>query len=325
LPAPAAIAATATAAPPPAPNGAPKAVQAPSKGVPGAAPPAAEAPEPIVWEGKVEGKEVRLTKAQLDRFAQKGVYADRVTQEGKEAIKRAAKVQADYEAKEKARLERAKSDPDAWLREHGIDPDEYALRKLDRKVAEGKMTPEQKRAAEIEAENKRLKADAEEREAQRAQEKQQALASHLQKRVENELASAVKRAGLPLGDETFYAVYESFRESFELGLLPLDAAGLQPHHADIIVEDAKARLDGAQKGLRENALKLKGQALLDFVGKEAVDAILVAELDRRRALKGIPSQKTQGAPPPAVAPPAPKAYLSVAEADAQLKQLSRGR
>lgn len=281
--------------------------------------------DPIVWEGKVDGEMVKVKKSEADRLLSKGKFADRATQEAREAIKRAKQISADAEAEKAARLERAKNDTDAYLKELGIDPDEYARRKLERKVEEGKMTPEQRRNAELEADNKRLK-DAQEKAAQdRKAEQTQQLTTQLQRGIENQLSAAAKRVGMSQGDESFYAIYQSFQEMFDLGLLPLDTGGLLPQHADRIVEDAQARLDGAQKSLRENALKLKGPDLLAFVGKEAVDAIVNARLEEIRASRGITRQAPAAPAAPAAPTGRPSTYLTPTQADAEFKKALNGQ
>lgn len=326
MPAPvAAVAPTPVAAPKTAPtpaNGVSKGVpQSPVKPAPAPGAQAEGVSAEQTYKIKVDGQVVEMTIAEMERYASKGRYADKATQEAKEAIKRAKQAAADYEAREKARIEKAKTDTDAWLKEHGIDPLEYAKSKLQQKVEEGKMTPEQKRAAELEMENKRLKQAQEEAALQAKKQQAEQLQQHLQKRIETELVNAAKRAGMSLGDDAFYAIYKSFEDAFELGLLPLDAQGLTPHMADRIVEDAMGRIEGEQKNTRTQVLKLKGQALEDFLGKEAADHIVSNRLELIRAAKGLPAGRP-GAPAPTQTPAkTPAKYLSPAEADEQLKRL----
>jgi len=327
LPAPVATAPVPAAAPnpvAPANGAAPKGVQAPVK--PAVAPATAAPPEgapPVEqkYKVKVDGQVVEMTQAEMEKWASKGRYSDKATQEAKEAIKRAKAAEERLLSEDRARKEKAKANTDAWLREHGIDPDEYAKSKLEQKVEEGKMTPEQRQAAKDRAEKADLEKKLKDIETQRQEEAKQQLTNQLQRKIETELANAAKRAGMGLGDESFYAIYESFREAFELGLLPVDANGLQPHQADRIVEEAMGRLEGAQKSLRENALKLKGRALLEFVGKEAVDNIVAARLEEIREARGLAPKQGVGTPTPAAPAPRPNSYLSLAEADAQLKKL----
>lgn len=329
MPAPVAVTAPAAAPKPAAPplaNGAAKgAPQAPPKPPPtGAAPPETPVAEAPKIKVKVDGEVVEMTQAELEKYASKGRFSDKATQEAKEAIRRATAVAKQFEERERLVKERAKTDTDAVLRELGIDPDEYAKAKLEKKVAEGRMTQEQRELAAERARAKQLEEQLAQENKKREAEKNQQRANQLQRRIENELVAAAKRANMSLGDESFYAIYESFREAFELGLLPTDGDGLLPHHADRIVEDAMGRLDGAQKGIRENALKLKGPALLEFIGKEAVDNIIAARLEQIRAARGQPARPQGGTPPPAPAQPRPNTYLTPAEAEAQLKKLTRG-
>jgi hypothetical protein len=182
------------------------------------------------------------------------------------------------------------------------------------------MTQEQRELAAEREKVKKLTHDAEQREQERQAELNQQRASQLQKRVENELVAAAKRAGMGLGDDAFFAIYKSFEDAFELGLLPTDEMGLQPHHADRIVEDAMAKIEAERKSVRENCLKLKGQALVDFMGQEAIDACAAVKLEQVRARRGQQA-KAPGAPPPPAAQPRPSSYITSAEADAQVKKL----
>lgn len=281
------------------------------------------APAEPKYKVKVDGEMVEMTMAQMERYASKGKYADKATQQAKEAIKRVQQVEKEVRAREEAVRAKAKADTDAFLREHGIDPDDYAKTKLERKVEEGKMTAEQRRAAELERENKQLKAAQEDAAAERKAQQGQELTNQLQRRIETELATAAKRAGMSMNDETFYAVYESFREAYDLGLLPVDINGLQPHQADRIVEEAQSRLDTVQGRIKENVLKMSGQALEDFIGKEVADKIMANRLELIRARRGVGA--SPAAPPaPAQSQARPRTYLSSAEADLELKKLTGG-
>lgn len=322
--APAPVAAPAAAAKPIAPpNGAAKPAvgKAPPVGAkPGEAPPAAE---PQKYKLTVDGEAVEMTLEEMQKWASKGRFSDKATQEAKEAIKRAQRAAQEIEARERARIEKLKADPDAYLRENGIDPDAYARSKFERKVAEQKMTPEQREAMAA----KQRADDAEKKlkdvEAQRQAEQHTQLTNHLQRNIESQLAAATKRAGMEMSDEGFYAVYESFREAFELGLLPLDGGGLQPHHADRIIEDAMSRISGAQQNLEKAVLAgLKGEPLLKRLGPAVVRAVLEA---RREQVYGAKTP-APGAPPakPMGAPKKSSQYLTPAEADEQMKKLARG-
>lgn len=322
----------AVAAPPPAaapatnpvatPSGAGKAAPGKANTPPaGGTPPAETAGAPEAkFKIKVDGQVIEMTQAELERYASKGKYSDKATQEAKEAIRKAKEIAAKLEADAASAKERAKTHTDEWMKEHGLDPDEWAARRLEKKVELGKMTAEQRDAENLKAENARLKAEQEKSVAERKAEQDKQVTSQLQKRIENELVNAAKRAGFSVNDETFFSVYESFRDAYELGLLPVDANGLLPHHADRIIEDAQAKLDGALKSIRDSALKLKGDALLDFIGKDAVQAIVDARLAQIRTARGVAATTT--ATKAAPAPKAPRTYISPAELDANVKKMA---
>lgn len=316
VPAPAPVA-------PAAPSVAAKA-PSPLAAKPGAVAPAAApagAPEAFL-ELVIDGEKRSMTRAEVERYASKGGFADKVTQKAREAIKDALKAKADYESKETARKTRAKSDTEAFLKEHGIDPDEFARQRLDKKIDEGRMTAEQREAAQLKAENQRLKGEQAKLEAAREAERQTSQVRALQSNIEKTLADSAKRAGIEPGDESFFAIYESFRDMYELGLLPTD--GLQPHHADRIIEDAQSRIEGTQKALEKAVLSgLAGPRLLNRLGPEVVKAVLAARLTQLRGDDGVP-KPVAAAHAPNTPQPKPSGYMTVAEADAQVKKLMNG-
>lgn len=335
MPAPVAVAPIAPVAPAPVapPNGVAKpGVPPPAPGgvetKPVVAPAEVKPPAPPVeqkYKIKVDGEIVEMTQAEVERYASKGRFADKATQEAREAIKRAQKAAAELAAKEKAWLDRVKADTRAALKEAGVDPDAFARSELERKVAEGKMTQDQRDKLALEDENKRLKDERVKRDQEAQEDQKKQLTDHLQQRVEKELRGAAERAGLSMGDESFYAIFKAFEEMYELGLLPTDEVGLLPHHADRIVEVAKERLEGVQKSIRENALKLDGQPLVSFIGREAamkiskaMAAIIRAEREQATHVSGQQLPTTPAAPTPK-----PSGYISPAEADAVIRGLRK--
>lgn len=318
-----AAAPVAPAAPPPA-AGKPAAPAAVAK--PGAAAPIdpaapAAAPETFM-ELMVNGKLRKFTKAEAERYVSKGGFADETTQKAKEAIRDAIRLRDELTAKDAARLERAKKDPEAFLKEHGFDPDEFARTRLNKKIEEGKLTPEQREALELKAENQRLKDAQAKAEADQKLAAEKAQTTALQRNIEKTLKDSAARAGIEPGDESFYAIYESFKEAYELGLLPPD--GLQPHQADRIIEDAMGRIEGSKQALEKAVLAgLKGEKLLSRLGPAVVKEVLDARIAQIRAGKGgaiaaSPAPKPNGTPQVK-----PSGYMTPAEADAKMKELLR--
>jgi hypothetical protein len=283
--------------------------------------------DPIIWEGKVEGQMRQVRRSEADRLMSKAAFADNATRQARELAKIAQQAKAELEQREASRKDAAKKDTDAWLREHGIDPDEYARTKLERKVAEGKMTPEQREAAALKAENAALKAAQDKLAHEREEESRTQATTVLQKRIENELFAAAKRGGLEPGGESFYAVYESFRDMLELGLLPQDGSGLPPHLADRIIDDANERLNGAQSKLEKAVLGgLTGEALLNRLGPAVEKAVLDAALERIRSRKpGYVKPNGQAPAVQAAPPPKPGGYKRPTEFDEAIKKIAGGR
>ena len=280
--------------------------------------------DPIIWEGKVNGQSRQVRKSEADRYLSKGAHADATTQAAKEAIRAAQKAQQEYEARERARQERAKTNTDEVLRELGIDPDEFARSRLEKRVAEGKMTPEEKRAAEAEARAKELENKLAEQSKREESERQQQLASQLEKNIQGQLMASVKRAGMETGPDTLYALHQTMDEMMGLGLLPMDGVGLPAHVADQIVEDARARISEAQSRLEKAVLAgLKGEALKARLGGVVYKEVLAHALEEVRSRRPGYVKPVNGAPAPAPAAPAPRptGYIKPAQFDAKIHEL----
>jgi len=156
----------------------------------------------------ISGEARKVPLKELIRLAQKGGFADQTVRQAKEALK---EFQA-WKAERAAREAKEKEDADELLRSRGHDPDALALKKLQAKLREQEMTPEQREAQKerdrAEAAEKKLK----DMEAEREQQKLSEQTAALQRRMEADLAAAADRAGMPRDSETFYAVYEVAKE-----------------------------------------------------------------------------------------------------------------
>ncbi len=282
--------------------------------------PAAPAAEPT-FEVTVDGKPVKLTRRQIERYAGKGAYADQLIEQGKKAINT---TKAENERREalKKRLKEDRSARDEWMREHGLDPDEYARERLTEKLAESEMTEEQR-------ENARLKKDIADRDAklkevddEKAKTRLTENAKRIQARIENELGAAWERAGFTQGDaESFFAVYEAMSEFHGLGLLNPEA--FTAADADRICEAARENIDGAYKRLESQVTKgLKGKALYDRLGKSVVD-----ELNRYQVelIRGGGMQKSDRMVKLVSDKPAAKSedYMTLDQARAKVREMGK--
>src|SRR6185312_10333558 len=117
--------------------------------------------------------------------------------------------QQEFEAREKAWKERAKTNTDEVLKELGLDPDEFARSRLEKRVAEGKMTPQEREAESLRQENARLKAEQDARAAKEKETQQQQFTQQLERNIQSQLMAAVKRAGLVTGPDTLYSLHQT--------------------------------------------------------------------------------------------------------------------
>ena len=289
---------------------------APKPGVPNGAKPETPA-APQTYKIKVDGQEVEMTQADLERYASKGKFADKAIQQARELAKAAQQRQQEYDARESQRREAAKKDPDAWLKEHGIDTEEYARTKLERRVAEGKMTPEERRAADAEARAKSLEEQLAARAAKEEAEQSKQFESKLERDIQGSLMGAVKRAGMETSPDTLFALHEAMEDMNRLRLLPTEG-GLPPHIADRIVEDAQARID-EQRGRLEKAMLggLKGAALKARLGDAVYKEVLAHALEEVRSRRPGYVAPVAGVPKPAPPSPVqkPSGYKKISDFD----------
>lgn len=295
-------------APPNAPSSvpviAPNALVATKPGAPAAAlaeAPAAKAEE--IFTVTVDGQQQKYTRAQAERMLSKAGYADKVIRQAREVIRQAQQ--------EKAQREKEPNDPAELLRLRGHDPEAYARSVLERKIEEAKLSPEQRRIAELEQTNAQAQEKIKAAETEKNEGAVKAQAAALQQRMETELAAAAERVGLPRDADGFYAVYKAVQEMHELGL-PFDAQ----HACEMALES----INGAFKGLESSVLKgLKGKALADRLGKSVVDEILRYKVEEIRG-GGV---KPAGSPQAETPKQEPKRWLTQRELDAKLHEMNR--
>lgn len=189
-----------SAAPAAQPNGAaPKSTVAPvtppsggAEGVKAPGPNATPA-EKRRYELLVDGQKhvVEGTDEEIQRHLQMGFGSIRRFEEAK-------RMKAEADAAKSTAAERAKADTDAYLRELGIDPDEYTARRVLGQVKAATLTPEQRELEELRAERARTQAEKAKaaEEAQKAAVETQAAAMWAQ--LEPQLFEACKASKLPL-------------------------------------------------------------------------------------------------------------------------------
>lgn len=341
------VAAPVAAAPQPAAPAAPAAKPA----VPAPAP--AKPPEPTTpeefFELNISGKKEKRSwndpntrKAAIEALQKKG-FAEKSTTEARNLYKALTQRETTIaQALSQARQgdpsalietlglskEAAAKDPTPLLKALGINHDEYLRAQLAQKLELSGMTPEQRRIAELEAKNAEHERKLQSVSEARRQERVAAKAKQQQAQLIRELSAASERAGIEPDERTLYAVWEVMNE-FHAGGVPMAP--------DIIIEEAKERIEGTFKRLEEQALKgLKGPALVQRLGPEierelrahfAQDPEVMKQVRAALVAKVRGGQKLDAAapsPPPAPAPGDGSKYVAPVDFDEKIRQLAKG-
>ncbi len=172
-----------------------------------------------------------------------------------------------------AKLAAIESDPGSYLRERGINAEEWAAKELARKAQRGLMSPEEQRLAELEEENQGLKSKWEEHErttqeraATEAQDKKWAL-------EQPKYMAAMEKQQLPR-DMAVLGVMAKVGREFEQAL---GEGGFSPED---VVAETSARLT---KFADRYVFSLPVEALAAKLGKERVDALMKHRVEAFRA------------------------------------------
>ena len=214
----------------------------------------------------VDGEEREYSRSEAQKLLGKSAYADKLMRQAKEEMQRLADERA------KAAADDAVWDDENKLEEHLTKKgkadllDRLARKRLEQKVSESQMTPEQREKAAAEARAAEAEAKLKAIEAEAKQARQTEATKALQQRMHEELANAADKAGFPKDADSFYALYEVVSEFSRLKL---------PWDAERIVETARENIDGSFKRLEQSVLKgLKGKALVDRLGDAIVKEVL---------------------------------------------------
>jgi chemotaxis protein histidine kinase CheA len=261
-----------------APSGADKVAAPPVDGKQAAVKPAGGDEKITV---KINGKMRSLSRDEAVRELQKGMAAQ-------EKFQKAATL-----TQKNQTLLRALQNPDlgarlAALKELGVDPDEIAEHRLQARAQQARMTPEQQRIAELEsqiAEQERSKVENEERFQSEEQERQdREIWAKTEQEYISEIDKAIKSGQLTNipPAEALYLMAECAEMNLSYGLdLP----------ASELIAEAKAKVESARGDLQQKMLTLEGDALLDFLGPEAVKRVASAAVQKFKA--GSPLQQLQ--------------------------------
>lgn len=264
-------AATPTAAPTPAGNGAagheaPTNAQAPAESKPAPAAP------PKTYRLKINGSEREVSEQTYHTYAQKAAAADQMLSEAKRAREEAT-------AEREALKQRFGKDWRGVLKEMGHDPDDFLKRSILETYGQPELTPEQKqvqveRQAREKAEAELARFQQERLTAQQQAEEQAAYDSY-----RDTFNKALTAAGFPADPESPMTAW-AVRRMAALAEANLDAgAELTP---EVMAEMVKADMADEHRAVLGS---LEGDALLDALGEEVVRRVnkaALARFERRR-------------------------------------------
>lgn len=286
---------------PAAPAGAPSAPSTDSPPAPAAAKPTtpAESPAKPPASGgekfmvKVNGRLREMTREEVIREAQKSTAS-------RENFEKSAQLTRKNQALLKALADPDPDRQDEALRQLGVDPDRIAERRLAVRAQQAQMTPEQKRIAELEAEVERRESEAKTAAERAEQERLEAMGREVWEKTEQEYRAELDRA-IKAGElggmkpaEALYLMADAALMNLEYGIeLP----------ASELIAEAKTKATEARTELQQKLVSgLQGEALLDFLGADAVNAVVRAAVAKYKA--GQPIQPLDKPAPIAEPPPA---------------------
>lgn len=271
----------------------------------------AKPPEPRRFKAKykADGREQELDLAEEDavREIQKARHFD--------------KTRGEFEQRERSlrqEIEAISKDPMGFLRKNGVDLRSIAAQEQAREAELAALSPEARRAAELEQRNQQLEEQIKQHGEQNKQAAAQAEHTKLVQSTARTLDNALKLSGRQRSGEllkTYADVMEMAERAGEPPLSPEQlVAGAERLELQRVTGLAKrAATDPAWRARNAPAMSelakailptLEGQELIDFIGKENGVRIAKAQLAQFRknpipVIAGAESQGGQPAPAPA--------------------------
>lgn len=273
-------------------------------------PPKANAPpekEPYRFKRKLkvygEEQDVDFDEEELTRELQKGRAALRQASEFKKGREAAARI-----------LELAKQDPDAFLKETGRDPQEWARQRLAQLAKLETMSEHERQAFELSQEVERLRGELTARTEREQAAQKAALVERAKQQNVLRYREALKHMDLPEEYESIYLMAETERLAVEDG---------QSYTPEELAKETARRLDT----YTERWLKARGKtgapalvASLKQMG--LLEAVLESVVSEHLKTQGVaPAQKP--APPPPVVEP--EGRLTEREVNERLRAMRQAR
>jgi len=288
-----------------------------AKGAPPAAPPPTEAP---FYEDELEldGRKERVSfknKEELRQLLQRKLgiesKAARELREARESKAEASRLR-----------ELAKTDPDAFMREAGQDPVEYARRRALELAKLEAMDEREREAYELRQENQRIKAEYEEWQKQQQDQQVQQQRQALKQKNVQFFQAALEAGSLAQTHETLFLLAETQELALREGLPLSDPKELAAATEKRLVRQTQAVYSGLAKEAAKDPRSPAAKALISRLGPDVVRAVLAA------SIADFESKQTFDTPAPvAHTPPAPSAPKGITEDEAErmLRELRAGR
>jgi hypothetical protein len=293
----------------------------PKEGNVGVAPP--EPPE----EGSDAAKEAAKEEARKEAFRLKRkvkVYGEeqeldldedgavREIARGRAALKKLAEATKFGEAGREV-LKLAKENPEALFRSLGVDVEDWAKKRLATQAELAAMSPEERRAAEAEAQRDAYRAQLEQIAQAHQQQKREAELEQLRSAAIERYSAALKAGGLPKTYTTLRLMNQLEKEAMEDGI---------EYSPQELVADARQRIAEMSN---QHLAGLDGPGLVEALGPERVKLILAASISQFEKAAG----KIPGVQPPASRPPPPPepepAFIDEQELKRRMREIRNGK
>ncbi len=232
---------------------------------------------------KIDGKEEELPEDEVIRLAQLGKASNKRFEEAK-----AMRTQAEQF------LAMLKKDPKSVLSDPriGIDLKKFAEQVVWEHIEEQSLSPEQKRARDVERELEKYKSQEEERKKTEAERQMQALHERYAADYDRKISTALASSGLPKTPATVKRMAEYLYSAVQNGY------DLEP--SDLVEQVRKDYLDDIKQLFGQT----EGDQLLAFLGEDVAKKLRSHDLKRLKATTGavVKENKPQSSSKPEAAP-----------------------
>jgi hypothetical protein len=235
----------------------------------------------------------------------------REVQQGR-ALRKKTKDVAELQARAQRIIELAGNDPEAFLKEAGKDPEEWARQKLANQAKLGAMTEEERQIHELQQKLSRYEQTEKQRTEAEAKATREKRTTELRGQNEAKYQAALEKADLGVSYETVYLMAETEKLALE------DGIEMSP---DELAKETQHRLD---RYTERYLGSLDGRALVKKLGKTRIASILQATLEDFQASQDFsaPAAKQPTSP---VAPEEPEKFIDETELNRRMKALRLGR